>query len=778
MRNFIFLCLLLLSVACNVPQKTVVEPTNRTVGTSTNQVAVAAKRTVVKTNTELYDAIKAAEPGEKIVLTNGVWKDVEINFTAKGTAESPIILQAETAGKVSIEGQSYVKFGGEYLTISGLHFKNGYTPEDAIINFRLDKETVANNCRVTNCVIENFNQLRRDRKDHWVEFWGRHNELSNCYLAGKSNEGPTVRVDIKGNQNINNYHQIINNHFGPRPRKGGPKAETLQLGDSFTSMSPSYTLVANNLFEKCNGEVEVISSKTNFNEFRNNVFYQSEGSLVTRHGNYCTIDGNYFIGDENTNVGGIRLINTGHWVTNNYFYNLKGESFRSPLAVMNGIPKSPLNRYNQVTDVVVAHNTWVNCKSPWQFGVGTNISQAEVLPLSEIRSAIPIRTTVANNLIYNDNGDKTPIVAHDKISGIKFKNNLINNQNVSFDKVEGLTPSTIKVDKVAEHIFIPPANTASTELYEGFGFEKIKSKTVGATIQAAASNLNILDKQKYGADWFSNEQPEVVPQTHSATTTTGDLAAKIKAAKSGDIIELTAGNYTIKNSLVLNKKLTIQSKGEKVTINYTGAAKTPLFEMHPNGNLNLKNVILKGGNTQYAFASLKKNMSSLYNLTVENSDISNFNYVLKAYKESFADAITFRNSMLKDGQNGIELSEETNDKGDYNTEFLTIDNCQFENIKSNVIDYYRGGYDESTIGGNLSVTNSSFTNCGGEEENGILLNTRGIINVDISKNTFTNNPVKLVALLWGAKNNTHGENKINDSGTIRVEENLKLKLVY
>lgn len=768
MRNMIFLSLLLLIVACNVTQETVI-PTAPT---------VKVKQTIVKTNTELTNAIEAAEPGEEIVLANGVWKDVAIKFTAKGTADAPITIRAETAGKVSLEGQSYVKFGGSYLTISGLHFKNGYTPEKAVINFRLDQETVANHCRVTNCVIENFNQLRRDRKDHWVEFWGRHNQLDHCYLAGKSNEGPTVRVDIKGNENINNYHQIINNHFGPRPRKGGPKAETIQIGDSFTSMSPCYTTIADNLFEKCNGEVEVISSKTNFNEFRNNVFYQCEGSLVTRHGNYCIIDGNYFIGDENTNVGGIRLINTGHWVTNNYFYNLKGESFRSPLAVMNGIPKSPLNRYNQVTDVVVAHNTWVNCKSPWQFGVGTNISQKEVLPLSEIRSAIPIRTTVANNLIYNDKGDNSPIVAHDKISGINFKNNIINNQNVPFDKVEGLTPSAMKMEEIAANIFVPTANSANTELFKGFGFDRINSKSIGATIQSAGSNLNILDKQKYGADWFSNEQPDIKPETHLATAQAGDLDGKITKAKSGDIIELSPGKYTLNKSLVIDKKLTIQSKDEKVEIMYTGAAKTPLFAMHPKGNLIVKNVILKGENTQYAFASLQKNMSSLYNLTLDNVEIREFNYILKAYKESFADAIIVRNSMLKDCQNGIELSEETNDKGDYNVEFLTIDNCQFDNIKSNVIDYYRGGYDESTIGGNLSITNSSFTNSGGEEENGILLNTRGIINVDIAKNTFTNNPVKLVALLWGAKNNTHSENKITNSGEIRVEENLKLKLVY
>jgi len=76
---------------------------------------------------------------------------------------------------------------------------------------------------------------------------------------------------------------------------------------------------------------------------------------------------------------------------------------------MNGIKKSPLNRYIQVTDVVVAHNSWINCEEPLQFGVGSNIDEADVLPASEIRSERPIRTVVANNLIYNTKGDKQPL---------------------------------------------------------------------------------------------------------------------------------------------------------------------------------------------------------------------------------------------------------------------------------------------------------------------------------------------------------------------------------
>jgi len=753
---------------------------------------VSNQETILVENKQaLQKAIETAEPGAVIVLANGIWKDVQIKFTGNGTPDNPIILKAETAGKVFLEGQSDLKFGGTYLEVHDLFFRNGQTPSNAVITFKIDNNQIASHCRVSNTVIEDYNQLSRDRKDHWVEFWGRHNQIDHCYLAGKSNEGPTLRVDIKGRQSINNYHQIVNNYFGPRPRKGGPKGETIQIGDSGTSMSPSYTNISNNLFDRCNGEVEVISSKTNFNEFRNNVFYKCEGSLVTRHGNYCIVDGNIFIGDGTANIGGVRLINTGHWVTNNYFYNLSGKEFRSPLAVMNGIPKSPLNRYNQVTDVVVAHNTWVNCEAPLQFGVGTNISQKDVLPKSEIRSARPIRTVVANNLIYNEKGDKTPIVAHDKIDGVNFKYNLINNQNVAFENEEKLVASPIEVTSINDYLLVPKHIENDTAVYTGFDFETIDTdllgntrtttnNSVGAINQIMGSDPNILNKGKYGPSWFSNEKTTTPSQILQVSTVQGDLAKQIVQAKDGDIIELASGIHAVSQSLIINKKITIQSENptDKAQIIYAGVENTPAFEMQPKGNLHLKHIVLSGKGTGSAFASLQEKMSSLYNLSVSDTEISNFNYVLKAYKETFADAITFTNSVLKNCRNGIELSAETNDKGDYNVEFLTISNCQFENIKKNVIDYYRGGYDESTIGGNLLVTNSTFTNCGVQEDNGILLNTRGIVNVNIIQNTFKNNRVKLVALLWGAKNNQHSENKVINSGKIVVQENIALKLIY
>ena len=102
-------------------------------------------------------------------------------------------------------------------------------------------------------------------------------------------------------------------------------------------------------------------------------------------------------------------------------------------------------------------------------------------------------------------------------------------------------------------------------------------------------------------------------------------------------------------------------------------------------------------------------MSSLYNLIVEDAEISNFDYVVKAYKYSFAEYIKFKSTVIKNCNNGLEFSGEDDDQGEYNAENIYILNCRFEGVSQNVIDYYRGGYDEATIGGNLVIKESTFT---------------------------------------------------------------------
>ncbi|MFK7925133.1 MAG: chondroitinase-B domain-containing protein, partial [Bacteroidia bacterium] len=102
----------------------------------------------------LQQAIETAKPGDEIILSNGIWKDLNIKFAAKGTKDQSITLRAETPGKVLIQGESNLRLGGEYLVVDGLHFSNGFSPQGSVIEFAINDKMIANHCRITNCVIE------------------------------------------------------------------------------------------------------------------------------------------------------------------------------------------------------------------------------------------------------------------------------------------------------------------------------------------------------------------------------------------------------------------------------------------------------------------------------------------------------------------------------------------------------------------------------------------------------------------------------------------------
>jgi len=750
-----------------------------------------SKSIIVKSSLELGNAIEQASPGDEIVLANGVWKDVQIKFFGKGTKEQPITLRAETPGEVFIEGLSYLHLGGEYLNVSGLYFRNGYTPSTGIIRYKIgeNRDSVANNSRVTNCVIDKFTRPNRLVRDRWIEFYGKHNQIDHCYISGKSNNGVTLIVFHTGNENTNHHHQIVNNYFGPRPRKGGPRAETIRIGNP--QSTPGHLNVANNYFEACNGEVEIISDKADDNYYRNNIFYKCEGSLVLRHANYATVDGNIFIGgDDSEFYGGIRMGNIGHWITNNYFYKIKGSQFRSPLAMMNGTHLPIMNRYKQVKDVVVAYNTWVDCKSPLQIGVGQNIKSVGVLPKSEIRDMPPIRSTLANNIVYNTQEDKAPLINHSELEGILFRSNLIDNNGVAYSEYGVLQSAPIKMKQINDWLYAPDdsQNEILNDEFIGYDFGKIKNdlfgssrinkNSIGAINELSNAENFKIDKKEYGPKWFSTEKITVEPKILNASSIEGELAEKIREATSGDIIELSDALYTVSTSLKIDKEITLRSKDSKnkVVLEFKGGDDSVAFEMNPYGTIKLENLIIKGDNNNYAFAPLKENMAAAYNLFVENSVIEDFDYVLKATKASFADSLNFKTTTIKNCKNGIELAADV--KGDYNAEMVTFDQCEFVNVQSNVINFFRDGYDESTIGGCLTVTNSSFTACGKGEKSKILLQTRGIINVKLNDNNFKNNPIEHVAILWGEKNNHHHGNKLINSGKIEVEEHQKLKLLY
>jgi poly(beta-D-mannuronate) lyase len=383
--------------------------------------------------------VKTLVPGDSIVFANGIWKDVQIVFNGKGEKGKFIYLTAETAGKVTLEGSSCLKLSGEWLHISGLSFINGHAPKKSVIEFRTGSKEYAYNCVLTNCVIDGFNQEQKETEDHWIDVWGKRNTIEYCYFGGKTNGGTTLVIWPNDENCSNNGNHIYRNYFGYRPPLGVNGGETIRIGTSQVNKNVSASLVEGNYFERCNGEVEIISNKSGGNTYLNNTFFECEGSLTLRHGNDAVVAGNWFIGNGKKNTGGVRVINEGHQIYNNFFYQLRGEDSRSALSIMNGIPDSPDNGYAPVKHVTIANNTFAYCALPWNFCTGAG---------DRNRIITPETTLLVNNLVYSPD-DNEIIVRNDKSDGITLENNLMITKKGSYN-TEGSVPGEVMIKKTGD----------------------------------------------------------------------------------------------------------------------------------------------------------------------------------------------------------------------------------------------------------------------------------------------------------------------------------------
>tara|TARA_R110001599_G_scaffold66732_6_gene188981 strand:- start:5773 stop:6135 length:363 start_codon:yes stop_codon:yes gene_type:complete len=102
-------------------------------GCSGNNVEI-----LVSNKDQLHSAISTAEAGQTISMRNGVWRDIEIVFQARGSEDGVVTLKAETPGKVIISGRSNLVLAGEYLQVQDLVFKDGYSPTGSVISFQKD----------------------------------------------------------------------------------------------------------------------------------------------------------------------------------------------------------------------------------------------------------------------------------------------------------------------------------------------------------------------------------------------------------------------------------------------------------------------------------------------------------------------------------------------------------------------------------------------------------------------------------------------------------------
>lgn len=378
---------------------------------------------MVSSADEANKMLNSAKPNDKVILKDGIYQNAIIKFT-----NSNIYFVAEHLGKVFFEGNSTLSFAGEKNMVEGFVWQNGGKELDAksVIEFKNNKEN-ANHSTLKNCVIDAYNTADLNTDNKWLSVYGQYNMVTQCLFKSKFNKGATLVVWLDGKTEA--HHTISYNYF--LNRQNGPDAdnglESMRIGTSETSFTPSNCVVAFNRFEKCDGEIEIISNKSWNNSYLHNTFVNNDGGLTLRHGNNCLVDGNFFDGADKVKSYGVRFIGEGHVAINNYFYHLNGATnnpFRAPVTIVNGLVNTPLNGYYQVRRAVVADNIFVNCLTP-NIRVGA-FSKREGMTVA------PDTITIKNNLLYNDDGKAadayeeltTPthlLISNNKIIGQSFK---------------------------------------------------------------------------------------------------------------------------------------------------------------------------------------------------------------------------------------------------------------------------------------------------------------------------------------------------------------------
>ncbi len=377
----------------------------------------SATKTTVNTLVSLTSTYTAARPGDTIVIANGSynWGKISLNNTFGNSTSAWIVVMAQTRSNVIFTDSTYLMFSGYRIQIDGFKFANGNSRTNAVVAFRTTSNILAYYSRVSNITFDNYNTID-SVENEWVAIFGTNNRLDHCTFINKSNARATVVVWYSNanfpDRSVSTFHRIDSNYFKGRSYMGGNGGETIRLGVGNNSRTFGYNIVEYNLFEgMTQAEMEIVSNKSYYNTYRYNTFKNCNGGLTLRMGKYCSVYGNFFINDDPTKTGsyGIRIIDKGHKVYNNYCEGLLGSSssltsIRCPIVTYNGTyPSSdslnPLvlnGAYLPADSALIANNTIVNCPG----GPGIKLGNYDAgMALNQ-----PLGTTLANNVIKLTSG--------------------------------------------------------------------------------------------------------------------------------------------------------------------------------------------------------------------------------------------------------------------------------------------------------------------------------------------------------------------------------------
>jgi len=373
--------------------------------------ALPAEERRCRSAAELLRELASAAPGVTVVLDDGEYRlDSPVTVSVRATSSGPFVITARHRGKAVITGSAHVLLRrASHVVIEGLVFR---TEQSSAV--RLEG---CEHVRIT----RNRFALRERGRGSWVMVTGvpgdsvtlsRGNRIDRNLFEGKKELGNFITVEgtKRFASAVSQYDTIEYNHF----RDIGPRAENvleaIRIGSSEYTLSKGYTLLRNNLFERCDGDPEYISIKQSACTVRANTFRECLGSLSLRHGNGSVVEENVVLGNGRTGAfldstgkrwtlgtGGVRFCGDSMVVRGNYFEGLTGTEWDATIAATNGDADygdgQPLTKHYRITNTVLEGNILVNNRGGLEIGFDGAGFQGNWWHRP------PVNLTVRNNII-------------------------------------------------------------------------------------------------------------------------------------------------------------------------------------------------------------------------------------------------------------------------------------------------------------------------------------------------------------------------------------------
>jgi poly(beta-D-mannuronate) lyase len=364
---------------------------------------------------EFKKAATEVKAGDEISIANGSYTGWEQTIATNGTAAKPIIIHAETAGKVIFTGdvsKAVFLLTGSYTEISGITFSGCNVLKGKGASGVLVEMSASKYCRLTNCTFTKCVAKSQFMPIVVVSGKGEHNRVDHCsFLSNIDNQEVQVKIT---KDEVPQFTLVDNNLFSDKAKvswannNGG---ECVQVGQDpvLLGIQVAHSIVRNNKFIRCGAEPEVISNKSSGNSYIANYFEDCHSELVMRGGHDCVIDSNTIKGGS----CGIRINGTHHTVTNN---NIDG--VKTAIRLMYGMAKGKTETgfYIAAGDCIVKNNRISNTPTGILIGDSKNADWAGKFdttkyPSRTMQDVAPYDNTIEGNVFT---GVKTEVLHNEQ----------------------------------------------------------------------------------------------------------------------------------------------------------------------------------------------------------------------------------------------------------------------------------------------------------------------------------------------------------------------------